>query len=931
MKKNKILPVLLLSCLTFGLITSCGPTNPTSSIENITGVEIGGPNSVNVGKTIKLVADVVGSDNESVTWESSDTNIATIDVNGNVLGVAEGEVIITAKSTAKPEYFATKTISVTAEIATGLNVIIEENESTTKVNDGIYNVNLGSVIDINLALTPNNSKALDSVAIEVTSPSDIPTSQFVVTHNENDIMHSTFVGYTPAQGVVVKFTGTYIGNANAPLVTSVIINVIDSQEQERAEISNLISTNLLVEQESLKSATITSTYKDEYTNYLKNYEVKSFKDVTYTHIEEKQGDEVTNKTSYFSGLYSTKKKTTTNYYCFEYNPSNGEVTNFYANETAKDNEYRQHLFVENSTSGLTHGISNKLLKLLENAANPYDNMITFYDTYAYVNTKYYINDNNYVVEANFDYPDSTYRYELHLEIDVNKNNLITSYSFKENVYNENVLTAEYEEICSSMSYGTKESHNPNESGNIDLETYFLQSFIVENCNEVTEYYDYSNTDKYGAQQVDIIDGITKYTVLKDKTLILKVVNNGSNTHASLSIDRVEGESSNPSIIKHPVLSGNDIFAINPYKDPATNVITLGEATLTFTSSLGITQKVIVEFVESELLSVFTTYVPENNDFGDIFKGRYSDYFFINTNPDEDKYEYYLDIIEGSKNGIEIIRHEYNNIWGYPGFSYAILGKEIGTYKFRIGVEGSFLTTQDYYTVNVVAPYSVEYLEEQLVTKQPTFIYYTGTLQTDLTFVSNTQINLTTKILGENPTSSTINYHFEEGKIVLASSQKLNEGMYFGDVKEGEIYFNKDLTSVILLMSMEDDLGATKTYTHFEFKQKVTDVESYVKGKSFQKEIFISGTGTATAVMSFTNDGGKFIIKDAENNELINATFKYSYNAPATAFYLTDIEYNYKSKENYSIDDEIYFNELYGTLEIKFYTNSYSYNKITFTL
>ena len=111
MKKNKILPVLLLSCLTFGLITSCGPTNPTSSNENITGVEIGGPNSVKVGKTIKLVADVVGSDNESVTWESSDTNIATIDVNGNVLGVAEGEVIITAKSTAKPEYFATKTIS----------------------------------------------------------------------------------------------------------------------------------------------------------------------------------------------------------------------------------------------------------------------------------------------------------------------------------------------------------------------------------------------------------------------------------------------------------------------------------------------------------------------------------------------------------------------------------------------------------------------------------------------------------------------------------------------------------------------------------------------------------------------------------------------------------------------------------------------------
>jgi hypothetical protein len=156
-------------------------------------------------------------------------------------------------------------------------------------------------------------------------------------------------------------------------------------------------------------------------------------------------------------------------------------------------------------------------------------------------------------------------------------------------------------------------------------------------------------------------------------------------------------------------------------------------------------------------------------------------------------------------------------------------------------------------------------------------------------------------------------------------------MYFGDVKEGEIYFNKDLTSIILLMSMEDDPNEQKSYTHFEFKQKVKDVESYVKGKSFSEEIFISGKGTATAVMSFTNDGGKFIVKGAEHNELLNATFKYSYNTPATAFYLTDIEYNYRSNKNYSIDDEIYFNELYGTLEFRFYTDSYSYEKITFIL
>ena len=103
MKKGGLFKFALLGVLTFGLIASCGPTNQP---EVITGVEIGGQNTVYVGKTIKLIADVLGSDDDSVTWESENTTIATIDATGTLTGITEGEVKITAKSTAEPQYFA---------------------------------------------------------------------------------------------------------------------------------------------------------------------------------------------------------------------------------------------------------------------------------------------------------------------------------------------------------------------------------------------------------------------------------------------------------------------------------------------------------------------------------------------------------------------------------------------------------------------------------------------------------------------------------------------------------------------------------------------------------------------------------------------------------------------------------------------------------
>ncbi len=67
----------------------------------VTSIEITGESQVIVGRSITLSATVLpGSAAQQVVWSSSNPALATVDPNtGEVTGVAEGTVIITATST----------------------------------------------------------------------------------------------------------------------------------------------------------------------------------------------------------------------------------------------------------------------------------------------------------------------------------------------------------------------------------------------------------------------------------------------------------------------------------------------------------------------------------------------------------------------------------------------------------------------------------------------------------------------------------------------------------------------------------------------------------------------------------------------------------------------------------------------------------------
>ena len=71
--------------------------------------------SLQVGDSQTITATVTPDDaDQSVTWESSNPDVATVDNTGKVTGVAEGEATITAKCKAKNSVTATCAVTVTA-------------------------------------------------------------------------------------------------------------------------------------------------------------------------------------------------------------------------------------------------------------------------------------------------------------------------------------------------------------------------------------------------------------------------------------------------------------------------------------------------------------------------------------------------------------------------------------------------------------------------------------------------------------------------------------------------------------------------------------------------------------------------------------------------------------------------------------------------
>lgn len=116
-RRDIVLLIALL--LTLGLTVGCGTSAPSNDASVVSvSIDQTDPQGIEVGGSLQLTVDVVttGGADDTVSWSSSDTGIATVDAStGLVAGVAEGSATITASSNADGAVSDSITVNVTPD------------------------------------------------------------------------------------------------------------------------------------------------------------------------------------------------------------------------------------------------------------------------------------------------------------------------------------------------------------------------------------------------------------------------------------------------------------------------------------------------------------------------------------------------------------------------------------------------------------------------------------------------------------------------------------------------------------------------------------------------------------------------------------------------------------------------------------------------
>lgn len=111
--KNQ-LKTMFASLLILLVTSGCNLNDLINPTPKVTAVELNSkPTSLTVGESVTLTAIVYGDPNQSVTWLSSDTRLATVEF-GEVSALAPGEVRITAFSPYDPTKADSATINIVA-------------------------------------------------------------------------------------------------------------------------------------------------------------------------------------------------------------------------------------------------------------------------------------------------------------------------------------------------------------------------------------------------------------------------------------------------------------------------------------------------------------------------------------------------------------------------------------------------------------------------------------------------------------------------------------------------------------------------------------------------------------------------------------------------------------------------------------------------
>ena len=328
MKRKLLTLTLLSSALLIGTtLSSCGDSNPDVDDTVVTGVVIGGPLSVKMGETIKLSVDVLGSDDDSVTWKSLNEDIATVDASGVVTGVKIGDATIEATSVLDSNYKATYKIKVTGESSREIFVVIEESDDITVDENGVYNIPGGKTFKVSYRLGNTNATVPDSISYSFSYSSGTnATADDCVIENQGD--GTALVTFNKVfTGGVISVSASYAASVEGSIKNAVSVNSYDKNAENVTKLNSIISSIKGQELASLTKAK--HTYKTSSVTEVSEFNL--FNDSTYTKVTRKDSESdgtVTNR-------YSVIDKDESAFYFFSYDESK-KISEMYSNNTFTD-------------------------------------------------------------------------------------------------------------------------------------------------------------------------------------------------------------------------------------------------------------------------------------------------------------------------------------------------------------------------------------------------------------------------------------------------------------------------------------------------------------------------------------------------------------------------------------------------------------------
>lgn len=857
----------------------------SSSAEEVTEVILSGSKNVLVGRTIRLSAST------DVTWESLNSDIATVDTAGVVTGVAKGEATIRATSTKNTSVYADWVVTVSPTVPSEINITIE-GEGLISQDGNTYNLRMGKPVIASIDSDPSFETSY------TISYSDQNYSGSIDVEN----ISNTSIQLTPnreVSDVTLVFKILYGTDNSSSKQDIVYLNVLDENSENLLLLEERLSGSLSDEKTSLTSATIKkaitqngSAYSTETLSY------SSFNDATY--LVESDGNETTN---YFSGIRDN------HYYLLAYDAaSNNEIENIYSSIASTESDFSS--YKENAKSifdisgTAVYGFGNIVYDFFDASNTLSLNFVNFGDTTAYSYMTISIEDSKLSASSTFTKDEKNYAIHLTVNFDGTK---LTSYTFEESYTTSDSVTYNYKEEMTS-TFGSKvDDSSTNNSIYLDFDSYYFKDAIkVQDMSGITDSlgrYDYSDTSKFGGTVSTDETGHVTYTVPYNKSLPLKIVSdNGGNP----LIDTITVTANN-SEIDIPTLAESGIYTLSAKEGVVDGVHTMVEGTTTFTFTSGknnLTTSVTVEFYIPDVSELNVTNAPSNNDFGTVYRNDVSnDYLYLNAEPDDSALTFEIVDETGTEKltGIEIYNYPDGNVDNYPSYGYFVKGITNGTYKFKFRVVGTSVVTDETFTVTVVDPISASTIKKNIVDDAPTYVNKGSTSTTTVKFVSETQLSISYVATSVDEITKTVPYHIEDGHIVIDS---LSDGsnyafsdtnFYYQKIMAGNIRFESDFSAITLYLSYEaetpDKFFPITLTKDTSSEINYDDLASYLNGKTLTgTETFLYGdlTGNYTTSVTYTLNTGRLTFTGKTNGKIVTVDFSYTYDSTNKTITYSDV-------------------------------------------